>query len=951
LHNHPLAGVAILYRLIDLTDRAVVGCLILIILGTPLLFGTVHPWVYHPAESMIFTTLAAALWRLRAKPPVPKGCEAVLSIGMPSMFLVLLILFQLLPLPPSVLHFLSPNTYKFYQHVLNGWPGSVNYPRPESSSRALKNPGGALPQGLATDGAPISSSSEHQSDASLPSPAVGRIPSDAGWYRTRWRSLSFAPPLTTSAALQLFAAFALFITVALYPILPESNASDEDPLTRLLVVVILISGFLVAFVGLVQQATWNGKVLWVFVPLDWGSPKFAQQRLLGPFIDPDHCAAYLAITVPLFLSRAWSALTPKPGSKRQEAVPVLWGCGLIFALCGIMLTGSRAIWAAVVMSCVLFAYFAGRIRRVKPGDEDGWSSRLSLALLAITALSLGLVGTGGRADIQTRLGEAANGGIGFWFRMQIWRQTLRMFRDYPLLGVGFGTWPEVFPHYQSGSWPPMLLRNAHNDYVEAAAELGILGIAALALITWRVIRLARSRWSHLLPRSQLTIAALVAGMGVEAFHEIFDFSLTIPAIGFLFTIYAALIVRIAMARASDTPLEIVRRRLVQRASPYAAAAAGMMAVACTAQASVIYPYYPRTKTFEAARTMVLLHPASAALHLALSSWYGNSPMALSETARAVWIDPRNPFARDLYAYNLFTSGKEKGALNQIAVSVMRAPSVRYHIYLNPQIVKYLAVPDQQAIEHGLLKAIVRGYPQASETLAVYYLQIGRVSDAAAVYQHGAELEEDPRAHLRLLMTAGHTYVSAGDLARARICFDRARALCPDAVEPYSALMTQVFAVRKDVSDAELVLNQALDAGVDPGPVLAAFAQAAQVSGKPDKACQALLKMVAQDPSYDNLLRLGSFYAAAHDYTRASEAFRRATSVQPEDPRAWVELATAEEAAYEYAAADRDYLRASLAVPASSDLKVHYAAFKRKLAASRLKANPGTGDGLKGAGNQ
>ena len=81
------------------------------------------------------------------------------------------------------------------------------------------------------------------------------------------------------------------------------------------------------------------------------------------------------------------------------------------------------------------------------------------------------------------------------------------------------------------------LRNAHNDYVETAAELGIVGVGALAMIGWRTTRVIWKRWDRVSPRAKLTLAALVAGLSVEAFHELFDFSLTTPAvIGFLLTI-------------------------------------------------------------------------------------------------------------------------------------------------------------------------------------------------------------------------------------------------------------------------------------------------------------------------------------------------------------------------------------------------------------------------------
>ena len=943
---------------IDLTDRAVIGGLVLLILVTPLCFGTVHPWAYHTAETLVFAMLAAALLRMRAAQPAIKGAAAVLSIAAPAAVLALLIGFQLAPIPPSLLHVLSPRAYDLYQHALEGWPKTSDYPRPEARpAQAATAETGVVVMPTESEvksGAPVPFTSKRESGEVASPPVVGHSPADAGWYGTAWRSVSLAPPLGIASALQLFAAFGLFVIVALYPVTPEATPRDQDPLTRLLVAAILISGVVVAAVGLVQQVTWNGKLLWFFIPLDWRAPKLGWQRMMGPFVDPDHFAAYLAMTVPLFISRAWDALAADDGRERDETVPILCSAALVVVVCAMLLSESRAIWVGTVVSCVLFAVMASRIRtpavfRARADGARAWVPRLGLAALAIAALSIALIGSAGRGQVDTRIDQSVAGGLGFWFRAHIWRDTLRMFRDYPLLGVGFGSWAEVFPHYQTGPWPPMLLRNAHNDYVETAAELGILGVAAFAMIGWRIARVIWKRWDRVSPRAQLTLAALVAGMSVEAFHELFDFSLTTPAIGFLFTIYAALMVRIAVAGAPETESAIRARRLVRGAGPYAAAAAGILAIASTVQGSVIYPYYPPAKTFDAARTMVLLHPANAGLHLALASWYPNSPIGLAEVARAVWIDPRNPFARDFYARSLAENGRTAEALNQITISVMRAPDSSDHFYLSPRIMPYLAAPDRQAIERGLVEAMARGYSGATDSLGAFYVDTGRTLDAAQVYERGAASEQDPGRRAQLLMTAGQTYASTRRLDWARRCFEEARALRPEDPEPYSALLTEVFVAQKDASDAEIVLKEALDAGVDPVPMFAAFAQVAQASGQPDKARAALVKMVEYEPTYDNLLRLGSFDLGARDYERASQTFRRATEIDPTNPRAWVELAGAEDGAYQYVAADRDYLRARALAPNDIEVRESYAAFQKKLAAGRSDAAQSVAPAL-GAGN-
>ena len=932
-------------QLIDLTDRTVTGGLVLLILVTPLCFGTVHPWAYHIAEIVIFAMLAAALLRMRAAQPAIKGAAAVLSIAAPAAVLALLIGFQLAPLPPSLLHVLSPRAYDLYQHALDGWPKTVDYPPPKAQPVRSATPETEMvvmpTESDVKNGAPVPFIANRGNGEAASTPVVGRSPAGPGWYGTVWRPLSLAPPLGIASALQLFAAFGLFVIVALYPVVPEATPRDEDPLTRLLVAVILISGFTVAAIGLVQQVTWNGKLLWFFIPLDWRVPNPGRPRMLGPFIDPDHFAAYLAMTVPLFISRAWSGLAADGGRERDETVPILCSAALVVVVCAILLSESRAIWAGTLVSCALFAVLTSRIRtpkvfRAPATGARAWMSELGLTLLAVAVLSILLIGSAGRGQVNTRI-DQSTAGLDFSFRVQIWRDTLRMFRDFPLLGFGFGSWAEVFPHYQTGPWPPMFLRNAHNDYVETAAELGIVGVGALAMIGWRTARVIWKRWDRVSPSAKLTLAALVAGMSVEAFHELFDFSLTTPAIGFLFTIYAALMVRIAVTGAPETESAIRARRLVRGVGPYGAAAAGILAIASTAQASVLYPYYAPSRTFDAARTMVLLHPANAGLHIALASWYGNSPSGLEELARAVWIDPRNPFARDFYARSLDNDGRTTEALNQITISVMRAPSSSDHFYLSPRIAPYLLAPDRKAIEQGLVEAMARGYSDAIGSLGAFYVDTGRTLDAAQLYERGASSEQDSRRRAQLLMNAGQTYASAGQLDRARRCFEGARALRPADPEPYSALLTEVFVAEKDTPDAEIVLKEGLDAGVDPVPLFAGFAQVAEASGQPDKARMALVKLAEYEPTYDNLLRLGSFYSGTHDYERASQAFRRATEIDPTKPQAWVELAGAEEGAYQYVAADRDYLRARGLAPNDIEVRESYAAFQKKMNAGRSDA--------------
>ena len=112
-----------------------------------------------------------------------------------------------------------------------------------------------------------------------------------------WYSLSLSPDLTASAALRFAAYAGLFFAVVAYPFANENEG--ERRLYTLVVWTALATGLLVASVGLVERAYWNGKILWVFVPWDWKVPlRGALPRASGPFVDPDHFANYLAMIFP-----------------------------------------------------------------------------------------------------------------------------------------------------------------------------------------------------------------------------------------------------------------------------------------------------------------------------------------------------------------------------------------------------------------------------------------------------------------------------------------------------------------------------------------------------------------------------------------------------------------------------------------------------------------------------
>jgi O-antigen ligase len=112
--------------------------------------------------------------------------------------------------------------------------------------------------------------------------------------------------------------------------------------------------------------------------------------------------------------------------------------------------------------------------------------------LLMVVLSVGLVltlsqrGTGllRRAQTLTVLGND----VSFRWRQGMWDKSVRMIRDRPMLGWGVGAYPMQQALYFHPDVPTRaqiqiavlgrgLLENAHNTYLQLAAELGLPGLA------------------------------------------------------------------------------------------------------------------------------------------------------------------------------------------------------------------------------------------------------------------------------------------------------------------------------------------------------------------------------------------------------------------------------------------------------------------------------------------
>lgn len=249
---------------------------------------------------------------------------------------------------------------------------------------------------------------------------------------------------------------------------------------RLVVWALIAAGIAEALLGYGQ---------WVFATGDLG-PGGANIRVFGTFAQPNPYAGYLNFALPLAL-----ALTIFGRDARERWVA---GAASVLMLGAQVLADSRGGLLGLAAAVAVLTVVGWR----KEGLA-GWAVLIGVPVAAVAWLVHLIPARIEDALLrQLRLGDLAPGGqvtptnYSTAERLAHWLAGLRMFQAHPLLGVGAGNYNAAYAQFALPDWPEPL-GQAHNYYINVAAETGVLGLVAfLALVAvslylgWRVAHAA-----------------------------------------------------------------------------------------------------------------------------------------------------------------------------------------------------------------------------------------------------------------------------------------------------------------------------------------------------------------------------------------------------------------------------------------------------------------------------
>ena len=204
-----------------------------------------------------------------------------------------------------------------------------------------------------------------------------------------------------------------------------------------------ITGFAVALIGICQH---------------WDRLAFIPQSAApaATFGNRNLCAEYLICCIPVAVGLWWE--------RRSRTLLVL-----AMAAMGVLLVliGCRA--AGLGLGFALFVILLRYVKR--------WYLLLALGVAVSLIFCIGVFFPSSprkSASIQDRL--------------TLWRGTVEMISDHPILGVGPAAWFREYPRYQPDA---VYFQNPHNDYLWIAAEYGLVGLSAWL---WMLAQTFRRLW-------------------------------------------------------------------------------------------------------------------------------------------------------------------------------------------------------------------------------------------------------------------------------------------------------------------------------------------------------------------------------------------------------------------------------------------------------------------------
>src|SRR5918993_810973 len=448
-----------------------------------LAFGAVYPWAYWPllAGAVLVGALASGGGK-----PADRLSRTMLPVAAALTLIAGAATLQIVPLPASVRTAISPATEHFLRST------DVPY----AAAAALRE------QGVGA--------------ASMPR-----------------RPLS-VHPAATGRAIALLAGFTVFLV--------GLNRYFGRHGVRGIVPGLVGLGVLIAMIGIVQKAVlgdhaWMGMKIYGI----W-APHYKLTTPFGPFVNKNHYAGWMLMTLPLALGYLMGLAESGAAHVRPRwRDRLLWlsspeGGRLQLSAFAIVIMGAALALTKSRSGIGCFALMLAAAGVTAARGRRSTGTRVSILGAILLLVALPFLWTD--VDLAARF---TSGGESVELRRRAWRDAAAVIRDFPLAGTGLNTYGTATLVYNTAH-TELHFQEAHNDYVQLAAEGGLLlGIPALVAIA-ACVRAVRRRLTDDRPdpmRYWIRFGAAI-GLASIALQSAVEFSLQMPGNAVLFVVLCAI---------------------------------------------------------------------------------------------------------------------------------------------------------------------------------------------------------------------------------------------------------------------------------------------------------------------------------------------------------------------------------------------------------------------------
>ena len=348
--------------------------------------------------------------------------------------------------------------------------------------------------------------------------------------------ISFVPFLTQIEFFKWLTLIGLFIFLLRWKPLEQGNRT-----TKRLMVAVMMVGVLESLYGMFEFFSGHRHILHLEV-------ETLVSSVTGTFINRNYLAGYFLMVIPVSIGFLFSREVVQGnryGSWRErlsslDGKTLLIGFSVIVMILGLIFTASRMGILSLLLSFSLISFLFRNPEKKK---------RFSKTAVLIFGLALLWAAWIGLDAVISRFFSVSEGFEGRW---KIWVNTFQIFKDFPIVGSGLGTFIQVFPVYRSFHILG-LVTHAENDFLQLISEVGILGTGLLAALFFFLLFKVFSGIRALTHREPGRYIGLGGMVGILAlmFHSLVERNIQVPANAFLYTLIFAIVLRVAPIRKEE----------------------------------------------------------------------------------------------------------------------------------------------------------------------------------------------------------------------------------------------------------------------------------------------------------------------------------------------------------------------------------------------------------------